>query len=152
MSKAFFRGMTKAEREQFWLSLYSKYQKYSGTLVEFLKEHEISASAFARWSYKFKSQQQGIIDNKTTDNNCKHSPFANLSEQDKHIQKTVDSIDDIDLDTAYDDFDKERPNTDTNEIMGSIEVIFPQGTRIRISNHADLSIVARLISVVNQYA
>jgi hypothetical protein len=47
MSKAFFHGMTKTEREQFWLSLYSKYQKYSGTLAEFLKEHEISASAFA---------------------------------------------------------------------------------------------------------
>jgi hypothetical protein len=61
MSKAFFHGMTKAEREQFWLDLYSKYQIYSGTLAEFLKEHEISASAFARWNYKFKSQQQGII-------------------------------------------------------------------------------------------
>jgi hypothetical protein len=103
--------------------------------------------------HKFKSQQQGIIDDKTTDNNCKYSTFANLSEQDKHIQKIVDSIDDIDIDlyTAYDNFDKERLNTDTNEIMGSIEVILPQGTRIRISNHADLSIVAKLISVVNQY-
>lgn len=151
MSKAFFHNMTKDEREQFWLNLYSKYQTYPGTLAEFLKEHKISASAFARWSHKFKSQQQAIIDKKTTKNNCKNTAFAELAEQDQYLQRSIDSIDDIDLDTPYDDFDKEPPNLDTNEIMGSIEIILPQGTRIRLSNHADLSLVARLIGMVNQY-
>ena len=148
-----FRGMTPEEREKHWFNLYQKYQTYPGTLREFLKEHDIAASPFYRWSSKFKKQAMGNIPDNADSNN--ESPcFSPISPIDKAIQQSVDVIDDghLEEENQYDDLDKKISQLEAhdNAIMAAMELVLPEGYKIRLTNHADVSLAIRLVQGITR--
>lgn len=145
MARTRFRNMTTAEREKFWLDLYIKYKTYPGTLVEFLKEHDISATAFSRWNKKFNDQRLVNIPN-TADNNKLDTEYSPVAAIDIAIQQAVDYNGDDDL-TEVDDFDKaiDKLSSYDNKIMASMELEMPDGFKIRLANHADIAMAIRLV-------
>lgn len=142
MPKSRFKGLSKAEREQFWFNIYQQYQSYPGTLSEFLKEQNIAASAFYRWSKLFKDQATTISEPQRANND---KPYALISPIDAAIQQAVDVVDEPQ--DEYDSLDKKiaEIGSQDNPIMAAMEIVLPDGYKVRLANHADVSLAIRLV-------
>lgn len=153
MSRDRFRGMDKQMREEFWLNLCAKFQTYPGSRAEFLKEHDVSSSAFDRWYKKFNEQRKSILQ-KAPANNKQSNSFAEILAVDNVINEAVDVIDDSHLsDNEYDSLDKRinELGTHDNPIMASLELVLPDGFKVRLANHADVAMAIRLVQGIIQH-
>lgn len=150
MSRDIFRGMNKQMREQFWMELCAKFKTYAGNRVEFLKEHNISSSAFDRWNKKFHEQRKGTL-LKNPANIKLGDSFAEVLTIDKAINEAVDVIDDTYLaDDEYFGLDKKinELGSHDNPIMAAMELVLPDGIKVRLANHADVAMAIRLVQMI----
>lgn len=129
------------------MELCAKFKTYQGNRVEFLKEHNISSSAFDRWNKKFHEQRKGMLLKKPKNINQPNS-FAEILTIDKALQEAVDVIDDAYLaDDEYDGLDNKISvlATQDNPIMAAMELVLPDGLKVRLANHADVAMAIRLV-------
>ena len=143
-----FKGLSTEQREKVWFDLYCKYQTYAGSMQEFIKEHNIGSSAFYRWSKKFQTKANTIVPNDSTKSN-KLPELTGISAIDQSIQAEIDRLPDSqaennELDYIAENIDK-FSGEENNAILAAIELFLPQGYKIRLANHADVSLAIRLV-------
>ena len=142
-----FKGLSPKERKQVWFDFYCKYQTYTGSMHEFLKEHDIAASAFYRWSKKFQAKSRNILPEPPTKTN--HIPeLTGISAIDASIQAEIDAMPDYaQPQNESDELSEglEALPCEDNAILASIELVLPEGYKIRLANHADVSLAIRLV-------